>query len=105
MNHSIDGVPAASGQHPINQKTAAQERAALKRVAVEFESLLLNELLKSMRSAESMIVGDEEKSPGSDLHREMMDEQLARAMARGGGLGLAKMLEEQLRQRHGEESP
>ena len=101
MQYRIEGLPLPAERTPVQEKTMSPQQAKLQRVSEEFEALLLNQLLKSMRSAESMIAGDKEESPGSDLHREMMDEQLARSMARSGGLGLAKMLEQQLQQRLG----
>ena len=105
MNHRIEAMPRLSGPVPVGDKPGAPEPTKFERVAQEFESLLLNELLKSMRATESMLADDKEESAGSNLHREMMDEQLARAMARGGGLGIAKMLEQQLQQRYGKDSP
>lgn len=69
---------------------------ALKTVTREFESLFLNELLKDMRagSLEGGLFG---KDRALQMYREMHDEALAGEMARAGGLGIGKLLYDQLR--------
>jgi soluble lytic murein transglycosylase-like protein len=56
----------------------------------EFESLLIYNMLSSMRRAFSS--EDRGDGLGGDLFGSMMDEQLSMAMAEAGGLGLADML-------------
>ena len=55
--------------------------------AREFESLLLGEMLKNARESSST---DEDQTTASI--KEMSEQQLASAMAAGGGLGLAKLV-------------
>ncbi|MCS7236616.1 MAG: rod-binding protein [Armatimonadota bacterium] len=69
--------------------------ARLRRAAQEFESLLLAQVLKSVRRA-TEIPSRKEPFAGRSVWRELLDEQLALAVARGGGLGLARYLEEAL---------
>ncbi len=63
--------------------------AALRRVAAEFEALLLRQLTSSLNPASD----DEESLFGSDsgtnLSRQLFGEQLADTMAQNGGIGLA----------------
>lgn len=67
---------------------------ALKATAREFEALLLQMMLKSMR-ATAPLTGPFE-SDQTRFYQELLDAQLARVVAAQGGLGLAAVLERQL---------
>jgi soluble lytic murein transglycosylase-like protein len=75
------------------KKDADVEKA--RRACKDFEAILLYHLLSSMRSA---FQSEEELDSGlgGDIFRSMIDEQLSLALARGGGIGLASMLEKGL---------
>ncbi len=64
----------------------------------QFESLLLNFMLREMRATvpESPLFP---KSMAQDIFTEMLDERLAGEMADNGGIGLARMIFNQLKQR------
>jgi len=64
---------------------------ALREVAREFEALLIGQLLKSVRAAGRGWLGSEDSEAGS-LLVEVGEQQLARALAAGGGLGLADLI-------------
>ena len=70
----------------------------LRKVAQEFESLFLNEMLKSMRSATDALGKDNPlNTPAAKQYQEMYDQQLAVSMSReGGGIGLADVLMRQM---------
>ncbi|EPJ81686.1 flagellar assembly peptidoglycan hydrolase FlgJ [Pseudomonas sp. 770NI] len=70
----------------------------LRKVAQEFESLFLNEMLKSMRSATEALGKDNPlNTPAAKQYQEMYDQQLAVSMSReGGGIGLADVLMRQM---------
>ncbi len=70
----------------------------LKETCAEFESLLLNHIMKSMRST---VPGNEffGGSHGGEIVRSMFDESLSSQMASGGGIGLGRVLFEQLKDR------
>jgi len=73
-------------------KGTTNEPAQLAEVAAEFESLMLTEILKSMRDASSGgWLGDGEDQSGS-IMIEVAEQQLARALASQGGLGLADLV-------------
>src|SRR3546814_20512618 len=63
----------------------------LRKVAQEFESLFIGEMLKSMRAAtESMGKDNLLNTAEAKQYQEMYDQQLAVSMSReGGGIGLA----------------
>ena len=62
----------------------------------DFEALFVNQLLQVMRR--SVPEGDPGlRSPGTQLYRQMLDEEMSRLIAHSGkGLGLAEMLQQQL---------
>jgi peptidoglycan hydrolase FlgJ len=80
----------------LKHDAKAQDPAALKEAAKQFESLFTQMLLKSMREAnksfgDSMFGGDE-----AEFYQGMFDDQMAVHLSQGKGLGLADMLIRQL---------
>jgi peptidoglycan hydrolase FlgJ len=78
--------------------TKSPDLEALRRVATQFESLLLSQLTASMNPSEDE-GGLFANSPGMGLSRQMFSEQLAQTMAQSGGIGLADMIMKQLTER------
>ena len=70
----------------------------LRKVAQEFESLFLGEMLMSMRKAtDTLGEGNPLNTPAAKQYQEMYDQQLAVSMSReGGGIGLADVLMRQM---------
>jgi soluble lytic murein transglycosylase-like protein len=94
-------LAAAKLRAPGAAKTAAgtkgNDLAGLKKVAHQFESLLVNELLKNMRATvpENSLWGE---SQGSKIYQQMHDEALAESIASSGkGLGIADLIVQQMR--------
>jgi peptidoglycan hydrolase FlgJ len=91
-------VPNASSLDPaalgaLRGRARADDPKALEAAARQFESLFLNQLLKSMREAQ---VGSGEDGL-FDSHEQrtftsLLDEQMANRIANGRGIGLADML-------------
>ncbi len=81
----------------VSPPETRDERQLLEQ-ARSFESLLLSFLTKELTSA-SGLMG--ESSGASGLHAGLVTEQLADALARGGGVGIAGMLYGQLAGRGG----
>ena len=72
----------------------ANDPAALREVARQFESIFTKMMLKSMREAsfgDSLLGSDQ-----VEMYQGMMDDQLALSLSQGKGLGLADMLVRQL---------
>jgi flagellar protein FlgJ len=82
--------PGAKAQDP-------KQLDQLRKVSQDFESLFLAYMLKTMKQAipKSGYLGD---SQGEKIFTEMKDEELAKGMAKAGGIGLARLLEQQLTQ-------
>jgi flagellar protein FlgJ len=89
-------MPASAGSTTM---TKVDERR-LRDTAQDVESIFLQQMLKTMRQAfpsgQAPLSGT-----GQRVYQEMMDEQLARAMAKGGGMGLAEMLVRDVLRRQG----
>jgi flagellar protein FlgJ len=91
---SMIGSVSDLGTSPLAQldRSDRSDPKALKLAAGEFESLLLTELLKSMREASSEgWLGGGEDQAGSTMV-EMAEQQLAQALAASGGLGLSNLV-------------
>ncbi|WP_312957802.1 flagellar assembly peptidoglycan hydrolase FlgJ [Stutzerimonas nitrititolerans] len=85
----------------LNQLKVGKDRDGeenVRKVAQEFESLFLNEMLKSMRSATEVLSKDNPfNSQASKQYQDMHDQQLSVTLSReGGGVGLAEVLIRQL---------
>ena len=78
----------------LKREVRAQDPAALRETARQFESVFTRMLLQSMRQASQ---GDALfDSQQSGFYRDMFDDQLSIELSRGRGLGLAEMMVEQL---------
>lgn len=87
-----------NGLTALKSDARAQDPAALKEVAKQFESLFTQMLLKSMREAnKSFSEGDSLfGSEQADFYQDMFDDQLSVHLSQGKGLGLADLLVRQL---------
>ncbi len=83
----------------LNQfKVGGDSQSNIKKVAQEFESVFVNEMMKAMRKA-SDVFGDDNflNSNESKTYRDMYDQQLSVTLSKSGnGIGLANVLERQL---------
>ena len=89
---ALSGVTPGSARGDIPRT----EDAALKRLSEEFESIFIGEMLKQMCSAsfESGLFGN---SRASKIYREIYDETLAGEMAGSGGIGLGRIIYDELK--------
>ena len=78
----------------LRADAAKNPNAALEEVAAQFESIFLQQMLKSMRDA--TIKSDLFDSSQMDTYQSMADQQLAVSLAENGGIGLARMMVEQM---------
>jgi Rod binding domain-containing protein len=62
------------------------------KAAKDFEALLIGQMLQSVREEGSSWLGAGEEDKASDAAFGMGEQQLALALANGGGLGLAKVI-------------
>ena len=90
ISSTLAGMPDSSmrsltrpGQTPAQQRKAA---------AGQFEQILLREFLT--KSVGSMMGGED--TPQGSVYGYLLTDTLAQRMAAGGGMGLSKMIEQQL---------
>jgi len=72
-----------------------QSETALRAAAQQFESMFLQEMMRTMRQA--TIKGDLLESHALDTFEGMFDKEVAMQMAKRGGMGLADMLVQQMK--------
>jgi len=88
---SFPQPPSASRSSvsPSSKDTPDQIRKA----AMEFEALLIAQMLKSARESGGGMTGDaDEQDETNSTMVELGEQQLAQALSSSGGLGLAKMV-------------
>ena len=77
------------------ESVKGQDDDGLEAASRQFESLLLNMMIREMRATipESGLFGT---SMAEDIFTDMLDEQYGDLLARGGGIGLSRMIVEQM---------
>ncbi len=79
----------------LEKATKKDDKVALQKAAEDFEAIFLNMILQSMRKTvpENGLIA---KSNGEKIFESMLDQSYAEQMAHAGGIGLSKMIVEQL---------
>ena len=77
------------------QGTGEARKAEIRKVAVEFQSLFVEMMLKSMRETvnKDTLTGG---GHGDEVYGSMLDREYATAISRRGNMGLAEMIEQQM---------
>jgi len=81
----------------LRAEATKNPNAALEEVASQFEAIFLQQMLKSMRDA--TMKSDLFDSSQMDTYQSMADQQMALQLAESGGMGLARMMVEQMQSR------
>ena len=77
---------------------------ALKEVAKKFEAIFVQQMLKTMRSANEVFAEDSYfNSSETQFHQDMLDQQMSLELTSGRGLGLADALYAQMQRAYGEQ--
>ena len=98
MTMEIDALAQLQFKAAADRQTSGR---SLEEVAQQFESLFVQQLLTVMRSG----LGEDglfEGNTGQDLYASMMDQALAQALAKRGGIGLAGPILKSLQDMQGE---
>lgn len=98
---SVEKIPASQIQAQQTQQYTPQQKAALERLhtaATQLEGVFLDMLFKAMRDTvpQQSIFG--KTSNAEQTFQSMLDEQRSQQMAQSGSFGIAKVLEQQLKQ-------
>src|SRR5258708_198871 len=93
-------APIAPGTAAAAGGAAANKNANLREVAKQFEAAMLAQLTAALRPAAGQDENNLFGNGDGGVPQQMFGEQLANAMANGGGIGLADMLVRQLDPKH-----
>lgn len=83
-NRSLDTLRVQANRDP---------KAAVRKVAGEFEAMFLNTLMQAMRQTS---FSDEEDSSAMSSYKGFLDQQMVQSIAKGKGMGLGDALAEQI---------
>ena len=101
-NTSVADSGAYTDLNRLNQLKVGEGRdseANIRKVAQEFESLFLGEMMKAMRAAGDVLADDNFMNTNeSKTYRDMYDQQLSVTLSQGKGMGMADVLTRQLSQ-------
>lgn len=95
MEGQVELGTVSSGLHAAQQPARPAEQK-LKEVTQEFEAILIASLLKEALPSEQ--AGLFAGGLSHDLYQQLFADEVAKAMARSGGIGVGTMLERQLRE-------
>lgn len=87
-----------SNVNALRAKLNSGNSDTLSEAAKQFEAIFVQMMLKSMRQAQD-VLADEDSPFNSEtvgFYRDMYDTQLADSLSKGGGIGLAALIEQQL---------
>jgi len=85
----------------IRQQGKEDQGAALEQIAKQFESILVQSMMKAMRQANSAFSEDSMFNTSEmQFHQDMLDQQLGLSLSQGRGVGLADALVRQLKQQY-----
>lgn len=96
MNSAIKDIPVLKPFLQTSALSSQQSGFSPRKVAEEFASLLLMEMMKSMRATLSSEGLDAEKSSARDTYNMLADTEVTRVLAKHDGMGLVDFLEQPL---------
>jgi flagellar protein FlgJ len=104
---ALDTWTDLSGFNQLRAQAKGDDKAALPKVARQFEAIFTQMMLKSMREANASFgdndVGDSEQGKA---YRDLFDQQLSLSLSQGNnGLGIARMLVRQLGGKDAQSTP
>ncbi|MDB6061231.1 MAG: glucosaminidase [Verrucomicrobiaceae bacterium] len=89
-----------SGLQKITALGKTDKHAALENIAHQFESMMMQMMMKSMREANSVFSdGDITSSSEEKFYQDMFDNQLTLSLSKGKGMGIATAMIRQLQSR------
>ncbi|RTE86157.1 MULTISPECIES: flagellar assembly peptidoglycan hydrolase FlgJ [Gammaproteobacteria] len=91
--HDLQGLDSLRSRGLNNQN----DQSALREAAKHFESIFMNQLLSSMRSANEVFAeGNPLNTQYTKFYQDMQDQQMAVELSQSGSLGLADLIVQQL---------
>jgi len=87
----VQNTPALPNM-PVPAMSKAVDAATLRRNAVEFESILIAQVLEKLEKTYSCMPGEEPTDAAHETEGNLATQALATGLARAGGFGFAKMI-------------
>ena len=94
LNPLSPGPTGMTGINPLGAEAGKPGSRQAPQVAMEAESLFLTQLLQQMR--QSMVASVKGRRQETKEYQALIDQNLARTLAAGGGLGLGRKIVEDL---------
>jgi len=95
----IEGLnPQTLRQAADNTPGKAREESKLKDACQQFEQMYLQQMLGEMRKTAGKSEGGEGGGQQQDMFQGMLDQERAKAWSQEGGVGLANLLFQQMKQ-------
>jgi flagellar protein FlgJ len=95
MNNAV-GITTDKHPKPLTASSqTAVKGIKLRQACADFESIFIHYILKSARKAHPKS-GIFDSTHEGEIYKAMMDQQMAQSAAKGRGMGLGRMLYEQL---------
>lgn len=102
ISATADSYTDLSSLNAINKLGRADKNMALGEIAKQFESMMVQMMMKSMRSANEVFAeGNFLSSHEGDMYQDMFDDQMSLSLSQGRGLGIADVMVRQLQSRFG----
>lgn len=76
----------------MDEAVADKDLKGLKDACEQFESFFIQKIFEQMRSSSASVGGFLEKSSARQTFEKMLDEEMSKEMSQAGGIGLSKML-------------
>ena len=93
----MDSYTDLSSLNAIRQLGKEDKNQALEKIAKQFESMMVQMMIKSMRSANKVFSeGNIFNSNAGDTYQQMYDDQLSLTLSEGRGMGIADVMVRQL---------
>jgi len=93
---SVNPTSSTLGTEPLTPppgvKFETPEQEQVYRASLEFERAFVQQMLKPMQNAGSLLGDEDSGGAGTDGYKDMAQDQLTQAILDGGGLGLAASL-------------
>jgi len=83
-------------QAALDNAIENKDKAQLRKACIEFESYFVHMMFKEMRKSVDSLGGIFPKGQAEQIFEDMLDEEVAKAIANGRGIGLADMMYKQM---------
>lgn len=98
-----DSFLDSQGLEAVRSLGRKDDPAALKEMAKQFEALFVQQMMKSMRSANDVFAeGNYMRSSDTEFYQQMLDQQMSLELTKGRGLGLSEVLYQQMMRSYGD---